>query len=367
MSDTSLARKRVSVVALSCLIGVEIVAGAGVVSALAAPVVDAPMAASVTDTGQVQAASYLIAGGTSLVVDTELDPEAVAEPTLLAEAIEAKPQLADQAVAPAVVEVAEVLRAETTPGHRDTGYFSAWERAAKPNIAVIEPAAAVVVADPCVRPVPVGGAAEAEQPAPGECSAIDDITSPRVIVNKLRPMSPESFVPDDLVDVPLLGPGGQLRAEAARAIGELAAAAEAEGAGWLGNASSFRSVSSQADIFQWHIDEYGLDAAEAQSARPGHSEHHTGWAIDLVACDTDGSCGSMEEFGQTPQGQWVAQNAHRFGFVVRYEADRSDVSGYMHEPWHLRYVGVDIAESYHALGYTTLEEYFGLPAAPGYP
>jgi D-alanyl-D-alanine carboxypeptidase len=71
-------------------------------------------------------------------------------------------------------------------------------------------------------------------------------------------------------------------------------------------------------------------------------------------------------FGTTPQGQWLAANAWRFGFLLRYPADKVDVTGYTYEPWHFRYIGVDLATEMHNTGVTTLEEFFGVPGGTVY-
>lgn len=101
------------------------------------------------------------------------------------------------------------------------------------------------------------------------------------------------------------------------------------------------------------------------TARPGYSEHQTGLTIDLVACGAS-ACSGIDSFGATAQGRWTAANAHRFGFIVRYESGQTYVTGYAPEPWHLRYVGVALASDYRAGGFRTLEQYFDTPAAPTY-
>jgi D-alanyl-D-alanine carboxypeptidase len=83
-----------------------------------------------------------------------------------------------------------------------------------------------------------------------------------------------------------------------------------------------------------------------------------------VACGL--GCGGLDGFGGTTQSDWVAAHAWEHGFIVRYEDVGSPITGYAPEPWHLRYVGVDLAAAYHNGGFHTLEEFFGLPPAPGY-
>ncbi len=102
------------------------------------------------------------------------------------------------------------------------------------------------------------------------------------------------------------------------------------------------------------------------SARPGHSEHQTGLAVD-VGDLTDPSCDFLPCFATTPAGLWVAAHAQDFGFLVRYTPENSAVTGYAAEGWHLRYVGRELAGHMRSAGLTTLEETFGLPGGPVYP
>lgn len=244
---------------------------------------------------------------------------------------------------------------------------------------------ATTAADPCSEPVVLEAITVADDAAiiagfgGGEsfraavvagnapCVALDDPSHAWVVVNKARPLSPITFAPSSLADIPLpmTTRSGQARSDAAAAAGELAAAAAAEGAGSIGANNGYRSYDLQVETHDAHVRDRGQADADAASARAGHSEHQTGLALDLVACDP--SCGEIEAFGATPQGAWVAANAWEFGFIVRYEQVGSGVTGYKPEPWHLRYVGRELAAAYHHGGFHTLEEFFGLPAAPDYP
>ena len=85
----------------------------------------------------------------------------------------------------------------------------------------------------------------------------------------------------------------------------------------------------------------------------------------MVACGA-GGCGGLDDLAGTAQGDWVAEHAWEYGFIVRYEEGFTGVTGYVPEPWHLRYVGTDLARHYHEGGWHTLESFFGLPAAPDY-
>lgn len=198
------------------------------------------------------------------------------------------------------------------------------------------------------------------------CVALDDPAHVWVVVNKARPLNPVDFAPASLAAIPLTTttPSGEARADAAAAVGEMAAAAAAEGVGEIGANNGYRSYDLQISTHASHVRSSGQANADAASARAGHSEHQTGLALDVVACSP--ACGEIEAFGATPQGAWVAENAWEYGFIVRYESVGSGVTGYKPEPWHLRYLGPELAAAYHDGGFHTLEEFFGLPAAPDY-
>ncbi|HCU78341.1 MAG TPA: D-alanyl-D-alanine carboxypeptidase [Microbacterium sp.] len=118
---------------------------------------------------------------------------------------------------------------------------------------------------------------------------------------------------------------------------------------WI--ASGFRSYATQVKVYNSYASRDGSAAADRYSARPGHSEHQSGLSFDLNTI--------TEAFGYTPEGQWVAANAHRFGFIVRYPQGKEGVTGYIWEPWHLRYLGVDTATAVYNSG-LSLEEYLGI-------
>ena len=189
-----------------------------------------------------------------------------------------------------------------------------------------------------------------------------------VIVNKARPLAPTDYAPASLTlnSLQTTTPSGRMRPEVAEALAAMAAQAQADGAGDIGVNNGYRSYGLQQSTYAAHVDEHGQAKADAGSARPGHSEHQTGLAVDVVACGVAG-CGGLDDFGGTPQGKWVAENAWRFGFIVRYEEGQTRSTGYLAEPWHLRYIGPELAAAYHEGGYHCLEEFFSLPHAPDYP
>ena len=128
--------------------------------------------------------------------------------------------------------------------------------------------------------------------------------------------------------------------------------------------SGYRSYAYQSQVYSSFVQGYGQAAADRTSARPGHSEHQLGLAADIMG-EAQG-CSLGEGYAVTQSGQWVTENAWRYGFILRYPKGYEHIVGYNYEPWHWRYIGVDIASDMRAGGYTTLEEYFGLPAAPDY-
>ena len=168
------------------------------------------------------------------------------------------------------------------------------------------------------------------------CTYIDGI----LMVNKTYGL-PESFNP------------GQLDATAKAAFEQLkAAAAEEDRNIYIG--SDFRDYNYQVTIYQNYSELYGWEMADTFSARPGHSEHQTGLTIDCNTID--------DAFGETPEAEWLAQHCAEYGFIIRFPEGKEDITGYKYEPWHIRYVGVDVAKEINSLN-LTLEEYLGVDSA----
>ncbi|WP_062519652.1 M15 family metallopeptidase [Demequina silvatica] len=190
---------------------------------------------------------------------------------------------------------------------------------------------------------------------------IDSPGSVTVVVNKVRPLEPEQFAPEDLVTVTDVPGGATMREEAAAAMTALHSAAAAEDAGFT-ISTAYRSHSAQAHLYATYAAEQGTAAADRFSARAGYSEHQTGLAADIRA---DG-CDLEPCFADTAAGRYVAAHAWEHGFLVRYPPDSEDVTGYIYEPWHLRYVGIELAAAMRDAGVDTMEEYFGLDPAPDY-
>lgn len=194
--------------------------------------------------------------------------------------------------------------------------------------------------------------------------SVDDPASIWIVVNKTRPLQPKNYVPSDLVEPNVTTRGTQyLRAEAAKATQTMFAAAAKEGI-LLRVDSAYRSYDRQVSVYSSEVSAYGQAVADSESARPGFSEHQTGLAADLGAAN--GKCSITDCFADTSEGKWLADNAYKYGFLLRYTDDKTPITGYRGEAWHYRYVGTELATEMHNKGIKTLEEFFGLPAAPDY-
>ena len=192
---------------------------------------------------------------------------------------------------------------------------------------------------------------------PPVVTVVADPASITVLVNDWWRL-PAGWMPLDLVEPAVTftftgsDPKRLLRQDAARALESLFAAAEADGTP-LAAVSGFRSEAVQADLFDLAVARFGQVEAERRSAHPGHSEHQTGLAIDVTG--VDGRCPAEACFAGTPAARWLEAHAADHGFIVRYPAGSEATTGYGHEPWHLRYVGVDVARRLTTAG-IVLEE-----------
>lgn len=180
----------------------------------------------------------------------------------------------------------------------------------------------------------------------------------RCLVNKMRPFAQQDWEPSDLVEFY----GHQLRAEAAKAADSMIDAAATDGVTLL-ISSAYRSYAVQQQTYQHWVSVNGQKVADQLSARPGYSEHQTGLAIDFASPE---GCRLEECYRDTLAGQWLVKNAPRYGYILRFPDGRQSVTGYLFEPWHYRYVGVQIAQEYVSSGAKTFEEFIGTGAAPDY-
>jgi len=184
-----------------------------------------------------------------------------------------------------------------------------------------------------------------------------DPTDILILVNKVNrsPAVPMTLVKPDVTPTsPSKAESIYMRPEAASALEELFAAAAQDGI-TLYATSGFRSYATQKAIFNRKLETMSERAANASVAKAGYSEHQTGLAMDIEGATTLGT-GLTEEFGESPEGIWVAEHCHEYGFIIRYPKGKTNITGYIYEPWHLRYVGREHAARITELD-VTFEEY----------
>lgn len=136
-----------------------------------------------------------------------------------------------------------------------------------------------------------------------------------------------------------------LRQEAADHLLELWEAAREEGVE-LKVVSAYRSYETQEQLFNDYAAYHGVEVATKFSARPGQSEHQLGTTVDFGGTEVD----FKDSFADTPQGQWLEDHAHEFGFVMSYPPGSEGITGYIYEPWHFRYIGVEMAREWKESG-----------------
>ncbi len=146
--------------------------------------------------------------------------------------------------------------------------------------------------------------------------------------------------------------GNGLTSETQNAFNHMRDDAQALGLNlWL--SSGYRSYWDQKIIYNNYVARDGQANADTYSARPGHSEHQTGLAFDLNTID--------DSFTYTAEGKWVHDNCYKYGLALRYPLGKESITGYMHESWHMRYLGVELATKlYNGGDWITLEEYYGI-------
>ena len=171
-----------------------------------------------------------------------------------------------------------------------------------------------------------------------ECTYIDGI----LIANKTYPL-PQGYAPG-------------WDAEASAQLKVMFAAAAKDGISlWI--KSGYRSYIDQKIIYNGYVARDGKEVADKYSARPGHSEHQTGLAFDLNSIDFS--------FADTREAKWIAENCHKYGFIVRYPKNKESITGYLYEPWHVRYLGIEKATQVYESG-LCLEEFLGITSVYSY-
>ena len=231
------------------------------------------------------------------------------------------------------------------------------------NPANAETPAPIATPAPTVTPSPTPS--QTPTPTPTLCGAcfnpsafsLDKANSLWVVVNKQRPLAPITYAPAKFGSVNMAKP-------AADAFLKMKAAMKLAGTGTLILNSGYRSYNTQVGVHSHQVARLGLKAGEALAARPGYSEHQTGLAGDFSALGQ--GCTIQVCFATTKAGKWLAANAWQYGFILRYPNGQTAVTGYQFEPWHFRYVGVDLATEMKSKNISVLEKFWNLPAAPSY-
>lgn len=160
-----------------------------------------------------------------------------------------------------------------------------------------------------------------------------------VLVNKNNKLN-KDYVPNDLelIDACYSENKQYLRKEARYYFEEMCKKALDEGFHIMA-VSTYRSYEYQEKLFNNYVLEKGMEYADMCSARSGHSEHQTGLAVDIS--DTSGD---YDNFIDTKEFIWVKDNAYKYGFILRYPEDKTNITGFKYEPWHYRYVGKYLAK-----------------------
>ena len=190
--------------------------------------------------------------------------------------------------------------------------------------------------------------------------SITEPGSPWWLVNKQRPIADDDYAPGERV-----APNIKLRwapiAESMQVSKQIAPALEqmykgSQTAGFdLMLISGYRSAKTQKELYDGYVAQHGQAEADRFSARPGTSEHQTGLVVDLGRADKN--CELETCFGETAEGKWLAEHAHEYGFIIRYPQGKEAIVGYQYEPWHLRYVGPELAAELFRTK-QTMEEFF---------
>ena len=316
---------------------------------------------------RVVTAAGFVAGAALIVTSVSAVTSALASAPTVAVAAQASTDAPDALVPP-------------EPRETDAASAALGAIAVQPQTAQVDPALIDLCADPGFAAALAAGDDSATIAAAGgavpfrdavaagraSCVSLEDPARVWVVVDKLRPFAPIDFSPGPL-DAPagVRNPdGGVLQAHAAAALSAMAEASRVAGAGEIAVVSAYRSYATQVDTYNGHVADRGVEGADLVSARPGFSEHQSGLAADVAPCD--GACLSIDDLAASPQGAWILEHAWEYGWIVRYEDGSTPATGYLAEPWHLRYIGTDLARAYHEGQWSTLEEFFGLPPAPDY-
>ncbi|MDR6552990.1 D-alanyl-D-alanine carboxypeptidase [Paenibacillus qinlingensis] len=224
------------------------------------------------------------------------------------------------------------------------------------------PATTSPAATATVKPSSPPVTSPAPSTTPTKNGAVQVIAKPEsitVLVNKQNSL-PASYEPTDLVYPNIAFTFSEkidkrkMRQVAATAIEKLFAGAAKDGVP-LAGVSAYRSYATQKSLFDSYVKKDGEEKAKTYSAVPGTSEHETGLAIDVAG--SNGKCAASDCFGGTKEAVWLEKHAAEYGYIIRYPQGKAAITGYQYEPWHLRYVGTDIAKEIQSKN-VTMEEYY---------
>lgn len=209
-----------------------------------------------------------------------------------------------------------------------------------------EPALIKKPEEPVAKPLNMSGNEKPEEPQFSQLVDDEQLDSILLLVNKSYQL-PSDYIPADLTEVKIrFSPSAvqskrMMRKEAAEALEELFREAEIQNIMLFG-VSGYRSYETQRGLYDRKVSTAGQAMADKYVAYPGKSEHQTGLAMDVT--NQKGINKSLtEDFGKTPEGIWLEENAHLYGFIIRYPFGKESITGYSYEPWHLRYVGENAA------------------------
>lgn len=184
-----------------------------------------------------------------------------------------------------------------------------------------------------------------DKPFYTDIKTVDNPNNILVLVNKYYAFS-QDYTPEDLIPVE----NTFMRSVAAEPMLNMVKAMREKGL-TVNLLSGYRSYITQVNLYNRYANKDGKEKTDTYSARPGHSEHQSGLAMDL-----SNNWSLTEEFENTPEFNWLSEHAHEYGFILRYKKDKVYMTGYVYEPWHYRYVGVDVATRIHEEN-LTFEEY----------
>jgi len=187
-----------------------------------------------------------------------------------------------------------------------------------------------------------------------------DPSSIWVVVNKQHPLTPVQYSPADLVTTM----GGKISQKVQLDFEKMLSDAAVQGVN-ITVVSSYRSYDTQISIYNNYVAANGQVATDTFSARPGYSEHQTGFTIDFGS-STNTDCNIKMCYENTVEGQWLANHAYQYGFLLRYTAEKQSVTGYVSEPWHYRYIGINLITKMRNTSKSTLEEYFNISGGETY-